>query len=152
MTSTRILDTKDVDAYLLRLARFRRLGGLGCPWDLRTIALHKESEISARAHAVPGSKHHDASLEGRSVDRLDAGRLADDILAGVPLPPPGLSAHPELLPIGVHLREPHGLLLFWPGRLHDDRRRLLWWRVSWRNDRLSRWVRLRPARLRPTRL
>ena len=84
-----MLDTKDVDAYLRRLARFRGWGGLGCPRDLRTVALHRESEISARAHAVPGSIHHDANLEGKSVDRLDAGRLVDDILAGVPLPAPG---------------------------------------------------------------
>ena len=69
--------------------------------------------------------------------------LGDDVVAGVLFPPPGLPAHPELLPIGVRLRKPHGLLLFWPGRLRHDRRRLLWRR----NGRLSRWVRLRPARL-----
>ena len=61
-----------------------------------------------------GRTHHDAQLEGKSADRLDARRLVDDVVGGVPLAPPGLPAQPVLLPIGVHLREPHGLL-HWPG-------------------------------------
>ncbi len=35
--------------------------------------------------------------------------LVDDVLRGVP-PASGLSAQPVLLPNGVHLREPDGLL------------------------------------------
>ena len=38
----------------------------------------------------------------------------DDIVGGVP-PAPGLPAHPVLLPIGVQLRKPHGLLQFGQG-------------------------------------
>ena len=53
-----------------------------------------------------------AQLEGKSADRLDAGRFLDDLLAGLPLAPPGLPAHLELLPIGVRLpqvlRSPRG--------------------------------------------
>ena len=45
---------QDVDASLLRLARFRGWGGLGCLWDLLTVALHRESEISARRTRSPG--------------------------------------------------------------------------------------------------
>ncbi len=74
--------------------------------------------------------------------------LGDDVVASVLFLPPGLPANPELLPIGVRLRKPHGLLLFWPGRLWHHRRRLLWRR----NGRLSRRVRLQPARVRPARL
>ena len=62
-----------------------------------------------------GRTHHDAQLEGKSADRLDARRFVDDIVGGVPLAPPGLPAQPVLQPIGVHLREPHALL-HGPGR------------------------------------
>jgi len=68
--------------------------------------MHKEGVLSARAHTVPWETHHDAQLEGKSADRLDAGRPVDDIIGGVPLAPPGLPAQPVLQPIGVHLREP----------------------------------------------
>ena len=101
-------DPLDFPDYLGDLARFGVLGALDWRFrDRRDIALHCESAASSRPRTVPGRTDHDAHLEGKSVDRLDAGRHVGDVVGGVP-PASGLPAHHVLLPIGVHLREPQG--------------------------------------------
>ena len=74
-------------------------------------------DFCASARGPVGESHHDAQLEGKSVDRLDARRFLDDVLGGVP-PAPVLPAHPSYCQSGCAygsqtgyyggLREPTG--------------------------------------------